>query len=261
MLRPRIIPCLLIHEGGLVKTTGFSDPKYVGDPVNAIRIFNEKEADELMVVDIDASRTGVEPNFRLIGQFAAICRMPLCYGGGIKSAEQASRIISLGVEKVSLSSAIVERPEVISEIAREIGSQSVVAVFDVRRDSSGLYNVYTHNGQRKSQRPLLEFLEQAEALGAGEIVVNSIDREGSMTGYDMELAGLVRRTVNTPISVLGGCGSLADIEQLIGSCGIVGAAVGSFFVFKGPRRAVLISYPDQQKRDDIISAGLQKLSG
>ena len=149
MLRPRIIPCLLLHDGGLVKTTRFRDARYVGDPINAVKIFNEKEVDELVVFDIDATAQGRAPNERLITQFAVECRMPLCYGGGIRTVEQARRIIGLGVEKVAMSAAVHERPDLIGEVACEIGSQSVVVVLDVRRSSAtGVYALYTHNGTR-----------------------------------------------------------------------------------------------------------------
>jgi cyclase len=252
MLRPRIIPCLLLRNGGLVKTVRFADEKYVGDPVNAVRIFNEKEADELIVVDIDASVAGAEPNFKLIGQFAVECRMPLCYGGGIKTVEQASKIIALGVEKVAISSAAIENPSLISAIAREIGSQSVVVVYDVSRRPDGAYEVRTHNGRRKTGKLVSEVVAQAASLGAGEIVVNAIDRDGTMQGYDLPLAKSVRAATPLPMTVLGGAGSLAHVGELIAACGVIGAAAGSLFVFKGAYRAVLINYPSLVQRDEII---------
>src|SRR6266516_4134183 len=210
MLRPRIIPCLLVHDGGLVKTVKFGDPKYVGDPINAVKIFNEKEADELTVLDIDATVQGRDPNYRLISQFAAECRMPLCYGGGITKVEQAKRIIGLGVEKIAISAAAVASPQLITAIAQEIGSQSVVVVLDARRKMPGGWEVCTHNGRRATGRP------------------------------PVELARGIRESVRLPLTVLGGAGSLADIAKLIETCGVVGAAAGSLFVFKGVYRAVLI---------------------
>lgn len=253
MLRPRIIPCLLLRNGGLVKTVRFADDKYVGDPVNAVRIFNEKEADELIVLDIDASSVGAEPNFKLIGQLAVECRMPLCYGGGIKTIEQASRIIGLGVEKIAVSSAAIDNPALISAIAREIGSQSVVVVFDVGGLANGSdYEVRTHNGRRKTGNVVSELVARAQSLGAGEILVNSIDRDGTMKGYDLSLARMIRQKTTLPMTVLGGAGSVAHIGELIEACGVVGAAAGSLFVFKGPYRAVLINYPSLAQRDEII---------
>jgi len=258
MLRPRIIPCLLVHEGGLVKTVRFKEPKYVGDPINAVKIFNEKEADELMVLDIDATVEGREPNFRLIAQFAAECRMPLCYGGGVKTVEQAKRIIGLGAEKVAISSAALENPKLISMIAQEIGSQSVVVVLDVKKRFGRDHEVRTHNAQKGTGRSAVEAAREAESLGAGEIVINSIDNDGEMKGYDLALARKVREAIRTPMTVLGGAGSLADIGELISSCGVVGAAAGAFFVFKGAYRAVLISYPPQAQKEDLIRSAVRR---
>lgn len=252
MLRPRIIPCLLVHKGGLVKTVGFRDPKYVGDPINAVKIFNEKEADELIVLDIDATATRSEPNYRMIANVAAECRMPLCYGGGIRTPEQARRIVDLGVEKVAISAAAIENPPLISQIAAEIGRQSVVVVLDVRKSAAGRYAVFTHNGTVDTGLDAFELATRAQELGAGELIVSSIDEDGRMKGYDLALAGKIRETVRIPISVLGGAGSLADIEKLVRACGVVGAAAGSLFVFKGPYRAVLINYPTASQKEDLF---------
>lgn len=259
MLRPRIIPCLLVHRGGLVKTVRFKDPKYVGDPINAVKIFNEKETDELVVLDIDASVDGAQPDFKMIEHLAVECRMPLCYGGGIKTVEQASRIISLGVEKVAIGSAAVEDPALVGAIAREIGGQSVVVVLDVKRKTFGRgYEVFTHNGKRGPGKQVLEAAKEAERLGAGEIVVNAIDNDGMMKGYDLELARELQQSLTIPLTVLGGAGSLADLAQLISVCGVVGAAAGSLFVFKGPYRAVLINYPTPAAREELIRAALPR---
>ena len=255
MLRPRIIPCLLIHNGGLVKTTQFGKPKYVGDPINAVKIFNEKEVDELMVLDIDATAKGHEPNYELIKSLAVECRMPLCYGGGIKTADVAEKIISLGVEKVSLSSAAVSSPHVISECAKRIGNQSVVVVIDIKK--SGLFkrnDIFTHNGTRKTNTPIVEFLDKIQSLGAGEIVINSIDRDGVMKGYDIDLIKQVHANIKIPLTVLGGAGSLNDLEELISEFGIIGAAAGSLFVFKGKYRAVLINYPNEEEKNRLFSS-------
>jgi imidazole glycerol-phosphate synthase subunit HisF len=257
MLRPRIIPCLLVHEGGLVKTVGFKMPKYVGDPINAVKIFNEKETDELVVLDIDATVNGTEPNYKMIENLAAECRMPLCYGGGIQSAAQAKKIIGLGVEKVALSSAAVSNPQLITHIADEIGRQSVVVVLDVKkRMLSKEYDVFTHNGKKNTKRSVVELATEAARLGAGEIVINSIDNDGQMNGYDIVLAKKIRSSVNIPVTFLGGAGSLDDIAMLIRECGVVGASAGSLFVFKGIYKAVLISYPTMSQRDDLIRASL-----
>ncbi|MBD9438702.1 AglZ/HisF2 family acetamidino modification protein [Pseudomonas sp. PDM04] len=258
MLRPRIIPCLLIQDGGLVKTVRFKEPKYVGDPINAVKIFNEKEADELIVLDIDATVQGREPDYRRIAHLASECRMPLCYGGGIRTAEQAQKIISLGVEKVAISSAAIDNPNLISEIAREIGRQSVVVVLDVKqRLLTRHYDVWTRNGTRNSKRDVFEVAAEVEKLGAGEIVINSIDNDGRMKGYDISLALKLRQSVRIPITILGGAGSLTDIGKVIEACGVVGVAAGSLFVFKGTYRAVLISYPDTSQKDELIHSALR----
>ncbi len=259
MLRPRIIPCLLVHKGGLVKTVGFKAPKYVGDPINAVKIFNEKEADELVVLDIDASVNGAEPNYAMIAKLAAECRMPLCYGGGITSAQQAARIIDLGVEKVSVSAAAIKNPALLGQMAEAIGRQSVVAVVDVRK-KSGLFakghEVCTHNATRGHPEDPVELACRLEAAGAGEIVFNSVDRDGSMKGYDLELAHRMRSALKVPLTVLGGAGSLEHMGELFQRCGVVGAAAGSLFVFKGQYRAVLINYPTPQQKDALFSAAL-----
>jgi imidazole glycerol-phosphate synthase subunit HisF len=244
MLRPRIIPCLLIHNGGLVKTVRFGAPKYVGDPLNAVRIFNEKKVDELMVVDIDASRYSREPDYKLIANLALECRMPLSYGGGVKTVEQFDRIISLGVEKVAVSSAAVDDPTLISRAAARIGSQSVVVVIDVKK--SGLLRkpeVVTLNATKRSGLDPTTFAVKLQELGAGEIVLNNVDRDGEMKGYDFDLIDSVRNVISTPLTVLGGAGSLDDIRSLVSRYGVIGAAAGSLFVFKGKYRAVLINYP------------------
>ena len=254
MLRPRITPCLLVQNGGLVKTVQFKNARYVGDPINAVKIFNEKETDELIVLDIDATAKKVDPNFRLISQFAVECRMPLCYGGGIKTPEQAKRIIGLGVEKVAISSAAMDDPQIIAAIAAEIGSQSVVVVLDVRKTRTSGYEVYTKNGTTKTGVNPVDAARVAEARGAGEIVLNSIDNDGMMKGYDLELATQVRKATALPMTVLGGAGSLADIASLFEACGVIGAAAGSLFVFKGPLRGVLINYPNAVQKEEIVRA-------
>lgn len=251
MLRPRIIPCLLIHQGGLVKTQGFKDPKYVGDPINAVRIFNEKEADELMVLDIDATVKGVAPDFGLIAKLAAECRMPLCYGGGVTTAKQATRLVDMGVEKVAVSAAAIANPSLLTEMAAAVGRQSVVAVLDVRKRSGLLakgYEVCTHNAKTAYKFDPVTLAKQLQEAGAGEIVINSVDRDGLMQGYDLVLALQIKQALKVPVTFLGGAGSLEHLGGLIGELGVVGAAAGSLFVFKGKYRAVLINYPTQAQK-------------
>ncbi|MGB8951813.1 MAG: AglZ/HisF2 family acetamidino modification protein [Candidatus Aminicenantales bacterium] len=259
MLRPRIIPCLLVKNKGLVKTVNFKEAKYVGDPINAVRIFNEKEVDELMVLDIDATSSGAEPDFKMIDNLAAECRMPLCYGGGVKTAEQAQRIIGLGVEKVAISSAAVDSPKLVSEIAEQVGSQSVVVVIDIKKKlTGGNYEVWTHTGKKDTGKCPIKFAQQLEMLGVGEIVVNSIDNDGMMKGYDFTLIDKIRKSISVPITALGGAGSLKDIGQLISKYGIIGAAAGSLFVFKGVYRAVLINYPNRVEKDALLRESFHK---
>jgi imidazole glycerol-phosphate synthase subunit HisF len=243
MLRPRITPCLLLHRGGLFKTRKFENPKYVGDPINAVRIFNEKQVDELIILDIDATVSKKGPDFDLVKRIAAECRMPLCYGGGVGSADDAAKLVSLGAEKVSVSSALLDRPELAGEISTRIGRQSLVATIDVRSGRlSGGYSVVSHNARRKHSVELEELCMMLEKFGAGEILVNSVDRDGTRKGYDTKLLKAVRDSVNIPITALGGCGSLADMLALVNQFGVIGAAAGSFFVFKGTYDAVLVNY-------------------
>lgn len=249
MLRPRIIPCLLLQDNGLVKTTKFKDPKYVGDPINAVRIFNEKEVDELAIFDIDATALNIEPNYSLIERIANQSRMPLCYGGGIKTVEQAQRIFSLGVEKIAISSSVVDNPELIKDIGCRVGSQSVIVVVDVKKKLFGGYEVFTHNGERSTGIDPFMFIQNVQKLGAGEIIINSIDRDGLMKGYDLSLIEKVRKSTTLPVTILGGAGSLDHMAMAIEENGIIGASAGSLFVFKGPYKAVLINYPNFEQKD------------
>jgi imidazole glycerol-phosphate synthase subunit HisF len=245
MLRPRIIPCLLIQNNGLVKTIKFGEPKYVGDPINAVRIFNEKFVDELIVLDIDATRKSYEPNYKLIANLANECRMPLSYGGGITTPDQIDHIISLGVEKVAVSAAAVSNLSLISNAASHVGSQSIVAIIDVKK--IGLlrrYEVVTHNGSQRTGLDPVEFAIRLQDMGAGEIVINSVDLDGTMLGYDLDLISKIRKHIQIPMTVLGGACRLDDISSLWKSQGLIGAAAGSLFVFKGKYRAVLINYPN-----------------
>ncbi|WP_080780299.1 AglZ/HisF2 family acetamidino modification protein [Chryseobacterium phocaeense] len=251
MLRPRVIPSLLIQDNGLVKTVNFKNPKYVGDPINAVRIFNEKEVDELAIFDIDATAKGLEPNYSLIERIANQSRMPLCYGGGVKTVEQAQRIFSLGIEKIALSSAVLQNPQLITQIADRVGSQSVIVVLDVKKKLFGGYEVYTHNGKKSTGINPVKFVEEAQHLGAGEIIINSIDQDGVMKGYDMGLIEKIREKISLPLTVLGGAGSLKDIKQVIDKHGIIGVAAGSLFVFKGVYKAVLINYPSFDEKEGL----------
>ena len=255
MLYPRIIPCLLVHNKGLVKTTNFKDPKYVGDPINAVKIFNEKEADELTVLDIDATVENRLPDFKLIKHLANESRMPLCYGGGIKTVDVGLRILGLGIEKISLSSIVVENPKIVNDISSRVGNQSVVVTLDIKKKKfSTKFEILTHNGKKKTGINPEEFVKKLEDLGAGEIVINSIDRDGTMNGYDLELIERIRENVSVPLTALGGAGFYDNLGELIKKFGIIGAGAGSLFVFKGKYRAVLINYPDFKEKKRLIDS-------
>ncbi len=252
MLRSRIIPILLVRNNGLVKTLNFSNDVYVGDPLNAVRIFNEKKSDELVILDIDASTKKNEPNFSLISNWAAECRMPLCYGGGITNKDDALKILSLGVEKISISSSAIKKPILIDEIASLAGSQSVVITIDVKKKFLKGYKIFTGNGAIQHDIDLLDFLKIAQDYGAGEIVINNIDRDGTMKGYDLDLLDHIKNSIKIPLTFLGGCGSAKDISELTKSHYPIGAGVGSLFVFKGKYKAVLINYPSKNEIKDIL---------
>ena len=253
MLRSRIIPCLLIKDKGLVKTTKFKNPKYVGDPINAVKIFNEKEADELMVLDIDASVNNNDLDYDMIKNLALECRMPFCYGGGIKDSEQIIKILSLGVEKVALSSILFNDISIIDKVSSSVGSQSIVAVLDIKKKLLGGYNCYINNGRKKININLLDFIKEISDRGVGEIVVNSIDKDGTMSGYDYDLIDFVKSEISCPITILGGASNLDDIKSLISKYDIIGASAGSLFVFKGKYRAVLINYPNKTEKYKLIN--------
>lgn len=242
-----------MHDKGLVKTVKFKDPKYVGDPINAVKIFNEKEVDELAVFDIDASAHNREPDYSLIERLANQSRMPLCYGGGVKTVEQAQRIFGLGVEKIALSSAIVQSSQLVPQIADRVGVQSVVAVLDIKKKMLGGYEIYTHNGKKATGLNPFEFAMKLQQLGVGEIVINSIDQDGVMKGYDMPLIDKIREKISIPLTVLGGAGSLDDIKKVVAKHGIIGVGAGSLFVFKGIYKAVLINYPNRKEKEEIFN--------
>lgn len=236
-----------------MKTVHFSNPKYVGDPLNAVRIFNEKLVDELIVLDIDATRDGRPPNYELIAQLASECNMPLCYGGGVSNADQIQRLVALGVEKVAIGAGAVERPGLVRESAEIVGSQSVVVVLDVA--AKGLLKrpaVLIRNGKKKVSGSPVEMARGFERDGAGELLINSIDRDGTMMGYDLTLADEIMAAVSIPVTCLGGAGQLEHVRALTVAVGLVGAAAGSMFVFKGKYRAVLINYPNLEEKKHLF---------
>lgn len=251
MIPTRVIPALLLKGEGLVKTVRFKKPTYLGDPRNTVRIFNDKEVDELVLLDISATPSGRPPRLELIREIVDEAFMPVAYGGGITTAEQAVEILAMGVEKVVLGTAAVERPEVVSRIADAVGSQSVVVCVDAKKSFLGRYEAYVRSGQARTRRTPADAASEAVARGAGEIIVNAIDRDGTMEGYDLTLVRSITAAVDVPVVALGGAGSLAHFTEVVDGAGAAAVAAGSFFVFKGPHRAVLISYP---AADDIRTA-------
>ena len=247
----RVIPALLLHKGGLVKSFRFRDYKYVGDPINAVKIFNEKEVDEIVLIDIDATRDGRPPNFDQIIEVASEAFMPLSYGGGITNIEQIKRILHGGVEKIIINKAAHANPLLIEEAARLFGSQSVVISIDAKKTLMRGYKIYTDNGARKTSLSPIEFAKQMEESGAGEILLNCIDADGTYNGYDLALLKSVVSAVNIPVIIQGGAGSVEDFIKAK-QCGASAVAAGSMFVFQRPHQAVLISYPTQNEIKRII---------
>lgn len=242
----RIIPILLLHKGLLYKTKKFNNPRYIGDPTNAVRIFNEKEVDELALIDIDATTAQRGPNFDLIKEIAGEAFMPLVYGGGISSLDQIKKVIDQGVEKVLLSHHALNSPDLISNSAQQIGSSSTVVCLDVKKKLFGGYEIYTKNGTQNFKKDFLSVVKEMENLGAGEILINSIDRDGMMNGYDLALIKSVASKVSIPVIACGGASNVSDIN-LAFEAGANGAAAGSMFVFHGKHQAVLITYPSQSE--------------
>jgi len=247
-LRPRIIPCLLLRNSGLVKTVKFKDPTYLGDPRNVVKIFNDKDADELVLLDITATPERRSPRFELIEEIASECFMPMGYGGGIRTADDVRRIIGIGIEKAILNTAVVDNPRLITESADLIGSQSVVVSIDVKKVGLfGRYEVFTQGGRRATKLNPVDWARQAQDAGAGEILLNSIDQDGTMKGYDLDLIKLVSDAVGIPVVACGGAGSVADLVAAVERGGASAASAGSLFVFQGRHRAVLISFPTGQE--------------
>lgn len=243
MLIPRVIPCLLLRGTGLVKTVRFAEPKYVGDIVNAVKIFNDKEVDEIIILDIEAhARRRI--NWELVTSTASEAFMPMCYGGGVTTVDEIRRLLKAGIEKVSINTAAHEDPRLIEAAARAFGSQSIVAGIDVKKNFLGRYVVVSHGGKRKQSADPVQWAKAVERAGAGEILLTSVDRDGTQAGYDLELVRQVTGAVRIPVIACGGAGKVQHFAEAIQS-GASAVAAGSLFVFHGPHRAVLITYPDR----------------
>ena len=243
MVRKRIIPCLLLHKKGLYKTKKFKEPTYIGDPINAAKIFNEKKVNELVVFDIDASVKNFEPNYRIIGNIVSECFIPITYGGGVKSINQMEKLFKLGIEKISLSTEIILNPNFLTEAANIFGSQSVVVTLDVKKDFFGRKRIYIYNGNKNTNIDPLKFVKQVVNLGAGEIIINSIDLDGTMNGFDIILLKEIKSTIKVPVIGLGGAGNESHINDVFIKSSIDGVCCGSLFLYQGPLRSVLINYP------------------
>ena len=255
MLKNRVIPILLLKNNGLVKTYQFKQAKYVGDPVNAIRIFNEKEVDELIVLDITASKEQREPNYALIEQFAGECFMPLAYGGGIKTAAQAQRLFSIGVEKICIQTAALDNLNLIKELAEQFGSQSIIISIDVKRNWLGKAQLYNAAKGKTLAISWQEQLRLSVAAGAGEVLLNAVDKDGTLSGPDLDLICQASAGLNIPLVAVGGISNLRDIKAAI-ETGASAVAAGAFFVFHGPHRAVLITYPKYNELENLFKGNL-----
>lgn len=250
MLKTRVMPCLLLKDLGLVKTIKFDNPKYVGDPINAVKIFNDKEVDELIFLDITATAQNRKPPFELLKSIASEAFMPFSYGGGLRDIEDVKKIFELGVEKVIINAFAFENPSFITEIAEKFGNQSVVVSIDVKKEKDQ-YKVFVKNGKINTEKDLVEYAKEMERLGAGEIFLNSIDQDGTMEGYDTDIIKRVSSAVNIPVIASGGAGKMEDFALAV-KAGASGVSAGSLFVFIGPYRAVLINYPERSEIEKFL---------
>ena len=255
MLIARVMPCLLLRNAALVKTIGFRDASYVGDPINAIRIYNEKEVDELIFLDITATIERKAVPLKLLSEIASECFMPVAYGGGIRTLEEAEAVFELGIEKVAVNSRFLEEPAIATEIASRFGSQAVVVSIDAKKKIWGGYEVFSHGGRKRTGREPVQVAREAEKAGAGEILLTSIDREGSGKGYDLELVRAVTGAVSIPVIANGGAGRVEDCGRVIREGGASAAALGSLAVYHGRNRAVLINFPTRAELDEVLPEG------
>jgi len=252
MLQTRVIPVLLLQNKGLVKTVKFKNSTYIGDPLNAIKIFNEKEVDELIFLDIDASKEGRNPDFNIIENFASECFMPVCYGGGITTIDEIQKIFALGIEKVSLNTAILKDKNLIKEAVSVFGSQSIVVTVDIKKTLFGKYQVYNHQNKQMIKEPYIEYIKDLEKLGVGEILINNVDLDGTQQGYDIFLLKEVVNNVKIPVIACGGGSGLDDFKKVKKQAQVAAVAAGSFFVFQGKHNAVLITYPKYEVLEKLF---------
>ncbi len=252
MLKTRVIPCLLLRNGGLVKTLQFDKPKYVGDPINAVRIFNEKEVDEIVILDITATPEKREPNFELIKDLASQAFMPLAYGGGITNIQQIEKLFSIGIEKVVLNTVVSTNPNLIKQASDFAGSSSVVVCMDVKSKLFGKPTVFNHAGKVDTKQDPIQFAQKMQKLGAGELIFNSIDRDGMQKGYDLAMIEKIANAIDIPLIALGGAATIDDFRRAVDN-GASAVAAGSMFVFHGKHKAVLITYPEYKKLESLFA--------
>lgn len=253
MLSTRVIPCLLLKNGGVVKTTKFKNPRYIGDPINTVRIFNEKEVDELVILDIDASILNLAPNLPLLREISSEAFMPLAYGGGIKTLDHMHQIFNLGFEKIIINSLIFENPSIVKEAVKRFGAQSIVCSLDVKRSFFGMPKIFRYQRGQTTSMHVLDAIEEVVKLGVGEIILNSIDRDGTLLGYDLDLINIATRNTQIPLVALGGAGNLSHLLQAVEN-GASAVAAGSLFIFHGKHQAVLISYPHKSELDHLFKS-------
>lgn len=252
MLKHRVIPALLLRDGGLVKTHRFKDSKYLGDPINVIRIFNDKEVDELLVLDISASKDNREPDYALIEEFAGECFMPLAYGGGVRTVQQAKRIFASGVEKICIQSSALDNPQFVRQLVDCFGSQSIMVSLDIKRSWLGQPKVFVASRDCAIATDWLQLLTDLVDAGAGEVLLNAVDKDGTLSGPDLKLIGQASNHIDVPLVAVGGISSLADIKSAV-DAGASAVAAGAFFVFYGPHRAVLITYPKYNELEQLFA--------
>lgn len=252
MALPRVIPVLLLRNRGLVKTVKFKNEKYVGDPFNAVKIFNEKEVDELCFLDIDASKENREPNYDYLKQIATECFMPLSYGGAVSNLDQIKKLIQSGIEKIVINTQAIENPDFIKSATNSFGASTIVGAMDVKRNFWGNYQIFSHAKNTTLNIDPVEYAIRLQGLGVGEIFLNSVDQDGTMVGYDYDLITKIAGAVDVPVIACGGCSSINDIDRVINQAGASAAAAGSFFVFHGKHKAVLITYPKYESLNQIF---------
>lgn len=252
MLRTRIMPCLLLKDGALVKTMKFKDPGYIGDPINAIRIYNEKEVDELIILDITATLENRPPPFKVLSEIASECFMPVTYGGGVRDLETIRQILSLGIEKVAINSYASKNPDFVQAAAERYGSSTIVVSMDVRRTLLGKNEVAIRSGKKGTGINPVKYAVQMEKLGAGEILLTSVERDGTQSGYDIELIRSVTNAVGVPVIACGGAGKIEDFRAAVHEGGASACAAGSMVVYFGRNRAVLINFPQRKKLEVIL---------